>query len=40
MMKNGVYFVVIALVVAELIKIFSFMQIRLLVGSHCGPKMM
>ena len=39
MMKNGVYFIVIALLVAELFKILI-MQIRRLVTSYSGHKMM
>ena len=34
MMKNGVYFIVIALLVAELFKILV-LQIKWLVTSHC-----
>ena len=38
-MKNGVYFIVIALLVAELFR-FRFMQIRRLLMSHSGHKIM
>ena len=40
-MKNGVYFIMIALLVAELYKLkFWFMQIRGLARSQCGYKVM
>ena len=39
MMKNGVYFIVIALLVAGLFKILVY-EIRCLVTSHCGHKIM
>ena len=41
MMKNDIYFIVIALLVAELFKILGYAsEITSLVTSHCGHKMM